>query len=826
MATYVANFPPQQLPDAKKTDEWRRRCVDWADFKGSARQTALRKSYKHKVINYDLLEGKLHMEDLVRIVDPNRLKADGVIPDAIQHYPIMLNKMHLLVGEELKRVYDYRVVVTNPEAVSEIERNKKKAVNKRFEEFLQSQQQDRNSDENELDAINEYFTYEWQDMREIRANCLLKHYEKEQGFGMTFSAGFRDAMAVGEEVYQCAIEGGEPVLRKLNPKKLQVYMNGYSNKIDDADVVVYEDYWSVGTVIDRYYDALSEKDMEKLEKNDFGQVVDEYGNYDPRAEFIHGPFVGEDGVHVGGEFGAFCTGDPIDEFGNVRVLNVFWKSRRRIMKVTSFDEVTGEEVVDFYPDGHKIDETMGEMAETFWVNEAWEGTKIGGDIYVNVRPCQVQYSRMTNPSACSFGIVGSIYNLNEGRPFSLVDMMKPYNYFYDVVRDRLNKTLARNLGKLIKFDIAKIPDGWDPDKWLYYAANYGIAVEDSFKEGNKGAATGKIAGALNNNTTGVIDAEVGQVIQGYITILEFINQEMSQVIGISPQREGSISNRETVGGVERATVQSAHITEWLFAQHDDVRKRALECFLETAKVALKGTSKKFEYLMSDNSIALVDIDGDEFAECDYGLVVDSSDGSQKLNQQMETLAQAGMQNGLLTFSQAMAMYGTDSLSWKRRMMLKAEREQQARQQQQAQQEQALVQQQHQAQMELLNAQQEFQLRLKEMENENRIQVAQIQAQSKWENTMIDKQDSGQFAAEMGEKQREWNEKMDLEYAKLKQKDESEKANRAVTMNEGSNDRRYDFSKTVMTESNKLNMAKQKAAEAKSKAKQTSNKGKQ
>jgi len=27
--------------------------------------------------------------------------------------------------------------------------------------------------------------------------------------------------------------------------------------------------------------------------------------------------------------------------------------------------------------------------------------------------------------------------------------------------------------------------------------------------------------------------------------------------------------------------------------HDDVKRRALECFLETAKIALKGRSKKF-----------------------------------------------------------------------------------------------------------------------------------------------------------------------------------------------------------------------------------------
>ena len=31
----------------------------------------------------------------------------------------------------------------------------------------------------ELEKLNDYYTYEWQDMREIRANALLNHYVKQ-----------------------------------------------------------------------------------------------------------------------------------------------------------------------------------------------------------------------------------------------------------------------------------------------------------------------------------------------------------------------------------------------------------------------------------------------------------------------------------------------------------------------------------------------------------------------------------------------------------------------------------------------------------------------
>ena len=221
-------------------------------------------------------------------------------------------------------------------------------------------------------------------------------------------------------------------------------------------------------------------------------------------------------------------------------------------------------------------------------------------------------------------------------------MMKPYNYLYDVIHDRLNKLIAKNWGKIITLDLAKVPEKWDVEKWLYFAKTNNIAVVDSFKEGNKGAATGKLAGGLNNASSGVIDAELGNTIQQYTNLLEFIKMEMSEVAGITKQREGQVANRETVGGVERATLQSSHITEYLFLIHDDVKKRTLEAFLETAKIALKGRSKKFQYLLSDGSIQIMNIDGDEFAEADYGLVVDNSNGLQELQQKIDMLAQAAL----------------------------------------------------------------------------------------------------------------------------------------------------------------------------------------
>jgi len=74
-----------------------------------------------------------------------------------------------------------------------------------------------------------------------------------------------DAMAVAEEMYMCDIVGGEPTLERLNPLKTRIFKSGYSNKIEDADIIVLEDFWSPGRVIDNYYDVLTKSDMDYIE---------------------------------------------------------------------------------------------------------------------------------------------------------------------------------------------------------------------------------------------------------------------------------------------------------------------------------------------------------------------------------------------------------------------------------------------------------------------------------------------------------------------------------------------------------------------------------
>lgn len=764
----IQGFPTQQLPYAKKGDKWRKQCVDWAcahmrDASGRSRKTAARMR-----VNIDLVNGRLHVDDMRRVVAPD-MRNIGFKPEDIQHYPIINPKLNLLLGEERKRVFEHRVVVTNPNGVSEVERARAEETRRRYETFLGGAAQGGSENSAQMAMVNEFMTYQWQDVREIRANALLDHYSKEQGFDVLFNDGFRDAMTVGEEIYLCDIVCGEPVMTKLDPLSVHVLRHGASNRVEDADIVAVESYWPVGKVVDHFHDSLSESDLRKLDSG-FGSSTGDAATEEAYLDRLYNPAMdGGPADEWRPGFAASGMADaPYDAEGNVRVLRVFWKSRKKIVRVKGYDPVTGETVYTVYPEGHKPDESLGEEAKELWVNEAWEGALIGSDIYADVRPRRVQYNRMGDPSRCHFGIIGTMYGSGGEAPFCLVDMMKPYNYLYDVIHDRLNKQIARSWGAIMRLDLAQVPDGWDIEKWLYFAKESGVAVTDSFKEGDRGAAMGKIAGGLNSNNSGVINLNDSASIAQDIQLLQFIQQEMSSVVGISAQREGMIDNRETVGGVERATVQSSHITEWLFSIHNDTKKRAYECFLETAKAAMRGRNMKFQYLLGDGSMTLMEVDGDEFAECDYGLAVDYGNDAQRLRQSIETLAQAALQNQTLNFSTILKLYNSGSLAEKQRLVEKAERDMsEARRQEQRsamEQQQAAAK----AQAEAVRAKAESEERMRAMDNETRVKVAEIEARAKLDVAAMSA--SAADGSEMAERRRQFDERMDLERRKLDSKE--------------------------------------------------------
>jgi len=681
---YNKQQPRQRLPYKQKDREWRKDNIDFSDTHSFYYDEFVRQTLRNKVINLNLYNGIVDVRDLTSVVNPNHLEA-SYVPDNIPHNPIVVPKIDLLVGEESKRRFDFSLVVTNPDAITKKEDDKKKFLMQKLAALLEANYKDEEL-KTEMDKLGKYMKYSWQDIREKMGNQIIKHYYQEEDFARKFLEGFKNALIMAEEIYLIDISHNEPTLTVLNPLKVQAIGCGNSNRFEDASIILMEDHKAPSQLVDEYFDELKPEEIDQLMDyqnstgSEQGTYNDDYNNHN--LLFPNYGLDNLEGFGITELNGHTFNSNFTDEHGNVRELKVRWRSLRKVKKIKFYDEY-GETQYRFESEEYIRDKNMGEEESIFWISEGWEGIKLGKDIYLKMKPLDVQYTKANNPSRGHLGVIGQIYNTNQGRAVSFMDRAKNLQYLYDVMLDRLNKAISTNYGKIMELDLAKVPANWEIDKWMHFAVVNKIAVVDSFKEGNHGASTGKLAGSTNNIGGRAIDMETGAYIQQHIQLLAFIKEELGEICGVSRQREGQISNRETVGGVEKSVNQSSHITEYWFSQHESVKLRVITAFMEAAKHALRSEgNKKVQYILDDQTIEILNMEGETFAESDYGLLVTSTSKTMELEQAIKQYAQAFIQNGG-SMSTIMDIYFSPSLQDMRRKLENAEEEIHQRNSQQA-----------------------------------------------------------------------------------------------------------------------------------------------
>ena len=77
-----------------------------------------------------------------------------------------------------------------------------------------------------------------------------------------------------------------------------------------------------------------------------------------------------------------------------------------------------------------------------------------------------------------------------------------------------------------------VPDGWEVEKWMYYAQSMKFGFVDSFNEGKKGQSTGKLAGNISTQNK-VLDMETGNYIQQHVQLLDFVEQKIYTLSGVT-----------------------------------------------------------------------------------------------------------------------------------------------------------------------------------------------------------------------------------------------------------------------------------------------------
>lgn len=667
----LVSFPRQKLKYSQKDDAWRKQCVD-AVVSLHATESVRRATYVTKKRNYDLYNGKINERDFQYVTNPLRLENTSFqLPATLQPYDIISPIFNFLIGEEGKRPFNPVVRAVNEDAISQKEQQQKEQIMAGLQQLLVNSLSQDPKQPNDIDKDLENLSqYSVQDMRERIANHLLVYFRKHPEFNLNkiFEDGWKDALIGSEEIYRITEVGGHPKVKRCNPLEIYFELPHNEDYIDEAEKILEKTRMSYSTIIDNYYEYLSDDDIEEIEALQEGSI---YSPSTPiRVQDIESINDLTRGDYSPGLYVYICT----------------WKSKRKVGIYNYIDEngQLQEEVVD---ETFKLkNPSPGESIEWFWINEYWEGTRIGPDIYVNIHPKKTQFRSTYNISRCKSGYIGTVYSATNTRAVSLMDRLVPWIYIYLVTWFRTENLMAANQGKIANINISQIPDGWEIEKWLYYATSMKIMFNNPFNEGKKGAATGKLAGNMNNSGNTALDMELGSSIQHNISILQYIESKLQATSGISQQRMGDIAPQELVGNTERSIIQSSYQTELYFKVHNAAKIRVLSALVQMAKELYEDKTQHLQYITDDLASVFFTVEGTEFADCDYGVFMTDSLKDQDAINALKQHLQAALQNDKIEFSNIIDVFNSESLADLKHKLILAEtkRNEQMAQQQQAQ----------------------------------------------------------------------------------------------------------------------------------------------
>jgi hypothetical protein len=681
--TIPSTVPKQKLATSQKGPEWCKDNLLYWEQRLVNRNTLLESSKINMKRNSNLYyHNILDPLDIAKVCNPMGIK-DFTIPKDFKHYKIENPKIQTLKGEELKRKFEWKVYVSNRDAISKKEEQKKDEYFQFIVEKIKAEALSQEQLDGEFKKLNDYLAYDWQEIRERTADELLHHFNQYLDLKTEFSKAWEFGLINSEEI-MCVDEfNGKPVVTARDPKTVYWQNEGGNRYIDDSDAIVDVSYLPLGQVIDYYYDELTSSQVSELESRQAN--LSEYRNFTYNQYYTKtetGFIIDNQTQELVLENDDFR--DYYDNEGNIRIVHCRWKSLRKVGELSFFDE-NGDQQIKHVDENYKIDKDLGETIRWLWVTEAWENTRIGDDIFVKGKPRSVQFRKLDNISYCSLGYIGT--SLQNG----VFDLMKDYSIKYDAYMFRTEQAMIKALGKIAELDLSLIPDGWDLDMWMHYAVNMGWAVIDSFKEGKKGAAMGKLAGqgASRGN---VINLEQGQFIQQNMLMLQYIEGQLDKLIGINPGRQGITSPD---GGLQlnREAIQaSSNITESYFDIHDNVKLRTLRALLEVAKYCLREKTESIQYITSEMTSKIFEVDGELINEAEYGILVGNANNDAKMIESLQEAVKIALQTGAVDLIQLMDVFSNENTSTIKRKIEKSVKEKQQREAQQAEQQNQLEQQ--------------------------------------------------------------------------------------------------------------------------------------
>ena len=762
---YLNIFPDQFKTEKEKQDEsWTKNTMDYFANKAYAEYIKNRDTF---VKNYDLMKGILRMEDFYQEPDvrsfTEMLQADLNLPAYVKHYSIMTTPVNELVGEISKRPDNIRLKAFDDDSQAEelqfktellqkyvLQNAKMKLLEKAAMEGIEidEEQLEQQSFEEVKDQLDSYTS-----IAEKWGNHVLTCQKADFNIKEKSEDAYRDMLISAREFYHIYEDNSKLGynVEVANPKNVWFLTTPDRKWISDPTGRAQGAY-AAGTVQVMELSEIIESipDLTKAEIDHLRSSLQDYGLINVRESNLGNPnaIPGQDSVQ-------YDTYDPavlqtrmiiesemkenndglkdflgltsnVSSFGyKYVVVRAYWLSKRKIGKLIYTDEMGNEQSM-LVDENYKSKTIPTQISlEWGWVNQWYQGIKIGPDIY-HIKPFKLL-------PYCP--IIGTTYEVKNTEAKSLVDLMKPFQVIYNVCMNQLYQLLEKEIGKVQLMSLRHIPIPKDGDAqdaldiWELEARKRGVVFVDDSPENLKAPSSFNQFTALDLTRT--------QEIQARYTLAQQMKNECWELVGLSKQRMGSVSASESATGVNNAVTQSYSQTEPLFVAHEYVLLQLYQAIVDASLyVESVKPQSTLSYITSEGESAFVQVNGSDLRFRDLKVFSTNRPEDTQMFNEIRQLAQAVIQNGG-TLYDVVELYSTKSMREMKKTFKDLRDRMFAMQDQQMQQKQQELQQQQQiAQAQLAQAQQQKEQEManqnyqNELDRINKKEIALIAAESK------------------------------------------------------------------------------------------------
>lgn len=636
------DFPQQRVPNSRKKEaDWYAACCDWVIAQGQNNRDS-----SQLEIKYGILQGKIPDEFYKKILNPYNATNEKYkrFPATMRNYDLMKGIIRRYVSEYIKNPHNFIVGANNAEVV--LARNAKLRqelaviVQQKIAARIQQSYQDWVNGGNDpqqfnpqtaldVEAFVQEFNENYIDDISAQGQQILNVIKDITEDTLFYARAYFDFVTFGETYTYTDIVGDKIVKRVVSPRDA-FPVNTDNIFREDDDMFAERRKLTYQQIIDEFDEYLDDKQKEFLEtyyaKHSANAPMElAFNVYESYFPDVCKKYSKEDRELFKKEPNMMRDNNP-DLYD---VWHVVWRGEVRRCIVTYVNEV-GLIDTRIEEDDYELSHSTGDISlDYIYEPQVYECTRIG-----TRNDAIYPYGAR----AIAFNRKGKLpYNgINELLPgfgkFSIVDIVTPYQVFYNIVAYHREMTLAKN--KLNILMMAKSLLGVKPEETIYKMLADGVLYIDDTND----------QGMLRAQQVRILQTNIGDYLNQLGNLLIEIKQAASEQVDMTPQRYGEIANSAGKGVTEEAVMRGSMGTVIIEFMMDCMRERDYNRDMDYTKLAwVDGLDTSYRDV--DGNLKYISLDVDKHIYADYIIKAKNSVKEQDKLRQLQQYAFSAAQNG-------------------------------------------------------------------------------------------------------------------------------------------------------------------------------------